>query len=267
MDRPDTAGTFLFSLSDRDTAEDGRFTNLRQSHKRNRAAEIQAASKPGHFGDRIVRSVRDVYMANRAGSGFQNPQLVVVPARRMRHGETVKEDLIRGRIHHDAAILFAFSPAGRFVALTQRGDVTNLAVAQAEPVQVAAIFGSQRGDKRRLPFREKAVLNAANSETRKQSVDEPEFIVHPFHFVSIENSLVRPQCHQFSGLTGCDQQRDIQFFQQCRKRVGVNTAKWLFVCHKICPRRAVGRQPRAEIFDCRLQGCVQSKIGNQKSNS
>ena len=73
VDRPDSAGAFLFSLGNRDTTEDGRFTNLRQSCERNRTAGIKAASKPGHFGDRTVSWVGNIHLASRAGSGFQNP--------------------------------------------------------------------------------------------------------------------------------------------------------------------------------------------------
>ena len=73
VDRADSAGTFLFSLGNRDTTKDGRFTNLRQSNERIRPSEIQAASKTGHFGDRSVSSVGNIHVANRAGSGFQNP--------------------------------------------------------------------------------------------------------------------------------------------------------------------------------------------------
>jgi hypothetical protein len=61
----------------------------------------------------------------------------------MWHGETVQQDLIGGRIHHDTAVLLSLPPAGGFIALPQRGDVTNLAVTQAKPIQVAAIFRSQ----------------------------------------------------------------------------------------------------------------------------
>ena len=65
-------------------------TQKLQADERNRTAEIQAASEPGHFRHRIVCSVRDVYLTDRASSGFQHSQLIVVPARRMRHRENIQ---------------------------------------------------------------------------------------------------------------------------------------------------------------------------------
>ncbi len=47
VDRPDSASAFLFSFGDRDTTEDGRFTNLRQSHKGNRTAKSRPRVDPG----------------------------------------------------------------------------------------------------------------------------------------------------------------------------------------------------------------------------
>ena len=91
----------------------------------------------------------------------------------MRHCETIQQDLVRGRVHHNAAVFFSISPAGRFIALPQSGDVTNLTVTQAKAAQASTILAGHKYVYLWQAREHLAVLNTANGETGKERVDKP----------------------------------------------------------------------------------------------
>lgn len=65
IDDPHAAIPFLNTFGDRDAAEHGAFTHLREADKRVRPAEIKSPGEAGKFDERLVSSAREINRADR----------------------------------------------------------------------------------------------------------------------------------------------------------------------------------------------------------
>src|SRR6185312_6248427 len=103
----------------------------------------EAAGIAGAERHRLEPAGREVDIAEIAVAGIEQPQLAVVPARRMRHRETGQDRLAARNVEHHAAGAAMLAPAVGDIAPADEGDEGRLAVAHREAVEVAAVLGGE----------------------------------------------------------------------------------------------------------------------------
>jgi len=108
------------------------------------------------------------------GARVQQPELVAVDSRRMRHGKAGRDDLIRLHVNHAAAVMSPITPAIRDVRLAHGRDILRLPVLQYESVPVATIFSGQPAEEWRFPQWYETVRVAELRETAEQCIDEDD---------------------------------------------------------------------------------------------
>ena len=190
MDDSHSADAFLVLQSSRngDAAEDGGLADLRKSHEREVAVEAQAACEAVELADWFVAAVREVDGSQAAIAGLQQPQASVVPARGVRHGESLPHDLAAGDVDQHTAVLFVFSPAVWRIRNRMAGHEGGESVAHRQAIQVAAVLRAETRDELRPPARHEAMVRVQSTQAREQRVDEPEFCVPPGQFVDVDVS-------------------------------------------------------------------------------
>src|SRR4029453_17197521 len=109
---PHAARTFCFlkSFSNLDTAEDGSFSNLRESDEGQVADHFQAARETVEANDRFVLAGVQVNSAEAAGPRLKQPQSTAMPTRRMGHRQIGSDDFTCVDVDEDAAALLVFAP-------------------------------------------------------------------------------------------------------------------------------------------------------------
>src|SRR4030095_5262010 len=90
----------------------------------------------------------------------------------MRHREPARDDFPARHIDHYATLTPMFTPALMHIRRAHRGDESRRAIAQREPVQMAAILRRKSRDERRLPHHPKAVRLARRREAGEEGVNE-----------------------------------------------------------------------------------------------
>src|SRR5206468_3095414 len=126
--------------------------------------EVEPAREAGKAADFPIFAGLLIDHAHSAVAAFEDPQLPVMPTRRMRHRQPARDGLVAGDVNHTTAgALVVAPPAGR-VGFTERGDVSWSAVAQAQAVEMTAVLRSKSRDERRHPTRDEAVNIAARRQ-------------------------------------------------------------------------------------------------------
>ncbi len=128
-------------------------------------------------------------VTRRAAAGFEHPQAIVVPARRVRHRQAARDHLVGGHVDEDAAVALVLAPALRLVGLAQRGQVARLAALHRQAVEVAAVLRRVVRDEARPPARHEAGFRIQRAQAGEQRVHEPQVaVLVPGHLVDVDRA-------------------------------------------------------------------------------
>jgi hypothetical protein len=84
--------------------------------------------------------VLQIGLSQASFAGFKQPELSLIPARRVRHGKPAEQDFIGLYVHQDAAPGFVSAPSAGCVGFSQGGDVLGAAIDYRDAVQMTTIF-------------------------------------------------------------------------------------------------------------------------------
>src|ERR1700685_340346 len=93
----------------------------------------------------------------------------------MGQGQSSGDNLVRLDVDQDTAVSSILAPSHNTVDFTQGRRVTNGALAQANSVEVAAIFRNQARNERWFPSRDKAETVATSCKAGKTRIHKPQF--------------------------------------------------------------------------------------------
>ena len=130
---------------DRCAAEDGGLADPRQAHEGEVAVEGQSARVARDGRDRLAVSGGQVDALEPTHAGVEDEQVPVVPARRVRHGQSRGHRLTGGHVEHGAAVVAHLAPPTRFVGACHHGDEGRGSVSHRQAVQVAAVLRRPAG--------------------------------------------------------------------------------------------------------------------------
>ena len=175
LDDPDAALELVVARRDRHAAEDRGLADLRQADERQAAVEGQAAGVAGQRGHVSRRPVARSTRTSRAHARVEHPEAAVVPARRVRHGQTRaspprREATSSRRRCRCAACRQPPGVSVCAIAVTKRGR----SVPHRQAVEVAAVLRRPARDERRPPARHEAVARVEAGQAGEQRVDEPQ---------------------------------------------------------------------------------------------
>ena len=158
-------------------AEHGALTYLREADKSQRSDEINAPRETGYLCDGPPRPALQIDLGQASFAGFKQPELSLIPARRVRHGKPAKQDFIALYVHQDAASGLVRSPTAGCVGFSQGGDVLGMTIDHGDAIEMTAVFRGQSADKRRAPARMKTMLGVERAKTTEAGVDDPKLVV------------------------------------------------------------------------------------------
>ena len=124
--------------------------------------------------DRLAVSGGQVDALEPTHAGVEDEQVPVVPARRVRHGQSRGHRLTGGHVEHGAAVVAHLAPPTRFIGGCHHGDEGRGSVSHRQAVEVTAVLRGQLGDERRPPARHEAVAGVEAGQAGEESVDDPQ---------------------------------------------------------------------------------------------
>jgi len=149
----------------------------------------------------VLRNQGDIDRGQTPLAGFQHPQAVLIPARRVRHGQPAQDDLVALNVHEDPAARLVGPPATGGIGLAQSGHVLGPPRRHRQPVQVAAVLRRQRAEERRTPAGIEAVRDIEGAEAPEPGVDEEQFIpVVIGHLVDVDVAGDMDAARQVAGV-------------------------------------------------------------------
>ena len=120
-----------------------------------KAPEIPRQRAHGH-----VTATPGIDRPQFAEAGIQDPELVLVPPRRVGHAQAIEQDLVVADVEQQASRRLFFAPPARRIGRAEGGDVCGLAVDDRQSVEVAAVFRGNLRDERGVPLRGEAEVGA-----------------------------------------------------------------------------------------------------------
>src|SRR5262245_40803041 len=106
-----------------------------------------------------------------------------MPTGRVRHRQPASDELARGNVDDATAVCLIGSPASGSVGDAEGRDIPRLTVDERQAVEMAAVFGSESGDKGRPPTGDKAVIRAKSGQTGETCAHHPQFVTAVGNFV------------------------------------------------------------------------------------
>ena len=147
-----------------------RRTQLGETHHSAAARKGKAAHKTGQSTQWLEALLLDPPQL--AGAGIEQPELALVPTRRVGHGEPRCGDGSCGDVHHHTTFMALIAPTGGRVAGTAGAGPVDLTVLQGDTIEVAAVFRLEGIDEGWLPHRLETAARAELSQAAEHGVDK-----------------------------------------------------------------------------------------------
>ena len=170
----DPAHKLVMALGDRDAAEDRCLPDPRQADEGEIRVAGETARVTGHRCDLLAFAVVRVHSLDPAVARVEDQQLVAVPTRRVRHRQSLAQDLSVCDVQNGPGAVFVRAPACGLVAAAEHRHGRRATVAHREPVEVAAVLCGETGDERRTPAGHEAVIGMQVRQAGEQRVDDPQ---------------------------------------------------------------------------------------------
>src|SRR4029077_17647083 len=201
-----------------DSAEHGALTYLRQANESQRSDKVDAPRETGYLRDGPPRTMLKIDLSQGSLTGFEQPELSLIPARRVRHGKPAEQDFIGFYVTQDAASGLVRAPTAGCVGFSQRGDVFRASIDHGDAIEMTTIFRGQSADKWRAPARMKTMLGVERAEATEAGVDDPKLVVAiPRKLVDVDVAGDMNAARQIAGVQLAHR---LQLFRQ-RRHVAV----------------------------------------------